>query len=175
MYTNFVENLITFAGKPRINEAGSSLFHQNDPVQSIFIIESGLVELIRHQPDGKAIVMQRAGSHSVLAEASIYRAVYHCDAQVKQKARVFAFSKTRFLALLEKDPGLSAAWAAHLAGEVQSARSQIDILSRKTVSERLDGWFAWKGNELPAKGSWKSIAVTIGVSPEALYRELAKR
>lgn len=28
---------------------------------------------------------------------------------------------------------------------------------------------------LPAKGEWKSVAQQIGVSPEALYREIARR
>jgi len=28
---------------------------------------------------------------------------------------------------------------------------------------------------LPAKGEWRSLAAAIGTSPEALYRELARR
>jgi hypothetical protein len=28
---------------------------------------------------------------------------------------------------------------------------------------------------LPSKGEWKALAEDIGVSPEALYRELSKR
>jgi hypothetical protein len=48
-------------------------------------------------------------------------------------------------------------------------------LSLKTVAERLEGWLIWRGGGLPPKGAWKDIAAEIGVSPEALYRELAKR
>ena len=33
----------------------------------------------------------------------------------------------------------------------------------------------WNGEGLPAKGTWKTVANEIGTSPEALYRELAKR
>ena len=175
MYDNFIEKLIAWADKPRAYDQGTRLFHQHDPIRSIFIIDEGLVELIRHQQDGTSIVLQRAGRQSVLAEASLYSELYHCDAAVKLPTRIFEISKATFLALIQQNEELSIGWAARLAREIQSARSQIDILSRKTVSERLDGWFAWKGSKLPSKGLWKNIAVQIGVSPEALYRELARR
>jgi hypothetical protein len=42
------------------------------------------------------------------------------------------------------------------------------------VAERLD---AWLGGEraLQEKGTWQDLAAELGVSREALYRELAKR
>lgn len=43
----------------------------------------------------------------------------------------------------------------------------------RTVWERLDGWLALHG-ELPPRGGWIEIAREIGVTPEALYRELAR-
>ena len=175
MYDNFIKKLIAWADKPRNYEQGIRLFHQDDPIKSLFIVDEGLVELTRHQLNGTSIVLQRAGSQSVLAEASLYSEFYHCDGVVKLPSRIFQFPKTTFLARLQQDEELSTEWAFRLAREVQSARSQIEILSRRTVSERLDGWFAWKGNKLPSKGLWKNIAVQIGVSPEALYRELARR
>lgn len=48
-------------------------------------------------------------------------------------------------------------------------------MSLRTVSERLDFWFAWNEGRLPERVSWKDIAEEIGVSPEALYRERSKR
>ncbi len=45
----------------------------------------------------------------------------------------------------------------------------------KKVSERLDAWLDWRSGDFPARGEWKEIAAEIGVSPEALYRELATR
>lgn len=49
------------------------------------------------------------------------------------------------------------------------------MLSLKTVAERLDAWTAANQGAPPIKGEWKTVAVEMGVSPEALYRELAKR
>ena len=57
MYEKFVENLIARAGKPRALDQGTKHFHQDDPVRSLFIVDEGLLELVRHQPDGISIVL----------------------------------------------------------------------------------------------------------------------
>jgi len=44
----------------------------------------------------------------------------------------------------------------------------------KTVAERLGARLDWRG-QLPPKGKWVELAAELGVSPEALYREIAKR
>ena len=44
----------------------------------------------------------------------------------------------------------------------------------KTVAERLDAWTAWRGS-IPPRGQWVRLATELGVSPESLYREIAKR
>jgi CRP-like cAMP-binding protein len=76
---------------------------------------------------------------------------------------------------LHEDPALAAAWAQHLALEIQRARAHAEILSLKTVAERVDAWITLNDGTLLPKGSWRRVASEIGVSPEALYRELARR
>ena len=170
-----VDQLISRALLRRSLNAGEFLFHQGDEVQSLFIVASGLVELIRHQPDGASIVLQRAAERTILAEASVYSQSYHCDAIAQAPAKIFELSRTSFLKHLRQDEYLAHQWAAHLAREVQSARYRSEIMTLYTVAERLDAWLVWQDNALPPKGERKSVATQIGVSPEALYRELAKR
>jgi hypothetical protein len=43
------------------------------------------------------------------------------------------------------------------------------------VAARLDAWIASNDGNVLGKREWKIVASQIGVSPEALYRELAKR
>ena len=50
-----------------------------------------------------------------------------------------------------------------------------EILSLRTVAERLDARITWRGGEVPPRGTWKTVASELGTSPEALYRELARR
>ena len=61
-----------------------------------------------------------------------------------------------------------------LAHEVQNARLRAETLALKSVAARLDAWIAWNG-ALPEKGKWTALAGEIAVSPEALYREIARR
>lgn len=175
MSQEFFAQLFNKANKRRILDQGAYLFHQGDPVNSVFVVEEGLVELARHQRDGASIVLQRATAQTVLAEASVYSETYHCDGIAKSPSKIIELSRNAFLNQLQQDEEFSRLWAEHLAREVQSARFRSEILSRKTVSERLDGWLAWYENKLPPKGQWTSVATQIGVSQEALYRELAKR
>jgi hypothetical protein len=50
----------------------------------------------------------------------------------------------------------------------------MEVVSLKTVAERLDAYLAL-GGELPPKGQLVHLASELNVSPEALYRELSRR
>lgn len=175
MSKGFVEQLVAMAERRRRVAQGEHLFHRGDRVRFLFVVDEGAVELVRPQPNGAPIVLQRAGHHDVLAEASLYSQNYHCDAVAISPSVVFAVSRPALLARLRDDSTFGEMWSAHLASEVQSARYRSEILTRKTVAERLDAWLDWHGVCLPPKGEWKGLAARIGVSPEALYRELGLR
>lgn len=156
-------------------DGSQSLFHRGDPVKNIHVVLAGSVHLVRHQGDGSALILQRAGEGAVLAEASLYSDTYHCDAVAFGAVDTIAYTKAGIKTLLAKDPAFAEVWASHLAHELQGARLRSEILSLKTVAERLRVWMAWHGGGLPNKGQWKLVAGEIGVSPEALYRELGRR
>jgi CRP-like cAMP-binding protein len=138
------------------------------------VVRGGTIHLVRYHEDGSALILQRARAGSILAEASVYSARYHCDARAETSATTWAVSRHDLRTALAESPEFSEAWASHLAHEVQRARLQAEILSLKTVASRLSAWIAWSG-ALPEKGQWSLLAQEIGVSPEALYREIANR
>jgi CRP-like cAMP-binding protein len=154
---------------------GQSLFHRGDTVKEMHFVLAGAVHLVRHQSDGSILILQRSGPGSILAEASPYSQTYHCDAVAFGAAETRAYAKAGLKKLLAKNAEFSDVWAGYLARELQSARLHSEILSLKTVAGRLDAWIAWNGGGSPARGEWKLVANEIGVSPEALYREVAKR
>ena len=154
---------------------GAFLFHRGDRVTSLFQILDGTVELVRHQEDGTPVVLQRGRPGDILAEASVFNERYHCDAIATGTARLAVLPMADLRRMLTQAPGFAEAWARHLTAEVRRARLRSEILSLRTVAERLDAWLSAEDRVLPAKGSWKSLAKEIGVSPEALYRELAQR
>ena len=153
---------------------GERLFHREDPIERMYLLPIGAIDLVRYQRDGKQVILHRAQARAVLAEASLYFEHYHCDAVCVRPATVLSIPKRRFERLLHVDRKLAALWPAYLARELQNARYRSELLTRKTVAERLAGWLEMNGGKLPPKGQWKSVASEVGVSPEALYRQLAR-
>ena len=151
------------------------LFRRGDEVSVLHLLVAGEAHLVRHRADGRTLVLQRARPGMVLAEASIFSEHYHCDCVAVMPTRTLIVARSAVRTLLTVDSGFAEAWAFHLAHELQSTRLRAEILSLRTVAERLDAWIAWNGDGVPARGSWRTVASEIGTSPEALYRELAKR
>lgn len=170
-----VDQLLAMPGMETRLRAGATVFRRDDPVRQIFVVREGGAHLRRHGPNGGAIALQRAGPGAILAEASLFSARYHCDAMALGTTRLHAIRKSLVAQQWREDPDFAELFAGHLAREVQQARLRAEILALRRVSERLDAWLAWNNGELPAKGAWHIVAMEIGVSPEALYREFARR
>jgi len=154
-------------------EAGSILFKRDDPPRSLFIVDRGMVHLVRHQLNGSPAVMQRAAAGTILAEASMFADHYHCDAVAVTAASLRRIDMAKVRAALAGEPGFAAACAQHMAHEVQRTRMRAEILAQKGLAARLDAWLSL--NTMPPRGQWSALADEIGVSREALYRELAAR
>ncbi len=175
MSQDFFDHLQQLRHTHRTLSAGTMLFDRDEPVASVYRIESGEVHLLRRQADGAEFILQRAMAGGLLAEASITSKAYHCGAVVVRPSVLAVFSRKDVQAMIAKNPKVAAAFASHLAKEVREARMRAEILSLKRVSERLDAWLVWNDNTLINKGKWHQVAKEIGVSSEALYRELARR
>ena len=155
--------------------AGDILFRTGDPILSLFLVAGGELRLIRALPHGSQLTLQRAGPCAVLAEASVFADRYQCDASAVEDSILRVVPLRRLRAAFRDDPRLAVTFTRHLAHEVHRVRAQAEILSLKRVAERVDAWSALNGATLPPKGHWRQIASEIGVTPEALYRELARR
>jgi len=151
---------------------GETLFAAGQDVASIFMVRSGRVHLQRHTSLGAHMVLQNAGPGAVVAEASAYSSWYHCDAVAAEESVVAGLPKERFLSALAGEPALAESWSALLARSVQAARLRSEIRSLPRVADRLDAWLG-EGNALPERGRWQEVAAELGITREALYRELS--
>ena len=156
-------------------DKGALLFERGDPVTSLYRLDAGEVHLLRRQIDGAEFILQRATAGAMIAEASLLSETYHCAAVATEPARLTCWPRDRVRAQLSQDPELANAYAAHLASEVRLARLRAEIASLRRVGDRLDAWLIWHDGRMPGKGEWLKVAREINVTPEALYRELAKR
>ena len=153
---------------------GQTVFRTGDPSRSMYLVVQGQIDLVRHTSTGSPLILSRAGPDNVLAEASAYSDFYHCDGTANEHSHLLSVPVSEFRDVLHGSSELSRLWSAQLASALQKARTQSEIRTLKTVSERLDAWLA-DSQALPAKGKIQGLAHILGVSREALYRELAKR
>ena len=155
--------------------AGDILFRSGDRVRSLFLVVAGTIRLTRSLPHGSQLTLQRAGPGTIVAEASLFAKRYHCEGAAVEDSVVRVVSLRRLQAALAKQPEFARTWTRHLAQEVQRARAHAEMLSLKTVAARVDVWIMLNDGPLPPRGQWRQVACEIGVTPEALYRELARR
>lgn len=163
-----------FADAPeRDLERGDVLFRQGDRIVSMHLVRSGCIELVRHLEEGAALVLQTARGDRLLAEASLFSRAYHCDAVAAEASRLAVVTVADFKTHLATSHGRGLGLTREMAFEVQALRSRIELLRMKRLGDRLDAYLALHGE--PAPGGWVRVASEIGVRPEALYRELARR
>ncbi|MBO9456204.1 Crp/Fnr family transcriptional regulator [Paracoccus sp. R12_2] len=154
--------------------AGDLLFRAGDPVVSMILLRAGRADLVRHTDHGLKMILQRAGPGQTLAEASAWSDTYHCDAVAAESCVAALLPRHVFVARLRSDPDLAELWARNLARAVQAARLRAEIRSLPRVADRLDAWLG-EGHNLPEKGRLQEVAAELGVTREALYRELSRR
>ncbi len=154
-------------------EQGEALFRREDRVRSMYLVRSGAVALERPLKDGTALTLHVANEGSALAEASLFAETYHCDAVARSPAQILTLPRADFLSALHDHPHAALSLIEALSREVQAQRARIEILRLRRVSDRLYAWLDLHGE--PLNGEWIKVADQIGVSPPALYRELARR
>ena len=175
MIISFFDHLLRLKHTQRQFPAGALVFERDDPVNQYYAVLTGEVHLLRRQEDGTGVILQRAIEGAILGEASFNTDAYHCSAVTVEDSTLIAFNRETVRKMLANDPTAALAFATHLAREVQNARRRAEIISLRKVADRVDAWLVWNNDKLPPKGSWHRMAGEIGVSPEALYRELARR
>jgi CRP-like cAMP-binding protein len=176
MLTALSDRLSQLPSSARTFAPGEALFRQGDPVEVLHFVRSGEAHLVRLTPDGQELILQRAQAGDLLAEASAWSDCYHCGAVAfAAPVRTLAIARGPLRAALASDAALAEAFARHLASAMQRTRLRAEILTLRTVAERLDAWLAAGSGALPVRGEGARVAAEIGVSPEALYREIARR
>jgi CRP-like cAMP-binding protein len=175
MTSDHVDRLLVHAERDIRVADGGRVFGSGEAVRFLFVVREGGVRMLRRQRDGSLLVLQRARPGELVAEASLFAPRYHCEAVADGPTVLARIPKPAVAEQLLADPGWLKAFAAHLAAEVQRTRGRAEVLSLKRVGERVDAWLALNGGAAPDRGRWADWANELAVSPEALYRELARR
>ena len=156
---------------------GTALFRRGQRCTELYIVQSGIVRLLRHQADGSATIMHVSHPGEWIAESSLFADRYHCDAVAENDCRVICLKKPEVLRALEEDPHRSLVLAQFLAQRLREQRQLQEILRLRRAADRLLAWLQLRSKGRPARlemeRTWTCVADELGLSREALYRAIA--
>lgn len=157
---------------------GEPLFHAGDPALGLVLVCEGTLELIRTSPEGRRLVLHRAGPGDTFAEASLFETHHHCDAVAAVPSRLTVYAASDLRRAAETDPSLGWRIAAHLAARLVAERARAERLALPHAADRiLDVLHALPSEPDGSRRldrSWKTLAAELGLSHEATYRALAR-
>jgi CRP-like cAMP-binding protein len=158
--------------------AGEALFRQGDPIFAVYVVQTGIVRLLRHLEDGSSVLLHRARAGESFAEASLWAKAYHCDGVAEGPTVVTVIPKRSLLEALQGNPGASLALARALAGQVRTLRSRLELRNVRSARQRVLAWLCLQADGSPPSLTldrpWTQIADEIGLTHEAIYRALAE-
>jgi len=158
----------------RVVSAGTALFRRGAKPENMYAVTDGEMRLLRTTSRGAEIVLQRARA-GFLAEASLDQTTYHCDAIASSDCALVAIPIALFRAALANQP-FRQAWIAHLARELRKVRAIAERANLRTARERIIHYVETegRGGAFALTQSKKDWACELGLTHEALYRELAR-
>ena len=158
-------------------EAGQSLFRSGDKTAGLYEIVKGQVRLVRTDASGRETVFYSAGPGNVIAEASLFSPVYHCDALASANSVVRLYPRSAILAEFQRDPAAAQTFMAMLAREIMRLRTRLELGNIHSARARVRHYLALNtaadGRTVALPGTIKQLAGELGLSHEALYRTLA--
>lgn len=156
-------------------EKGQLLFREGEPIQQIYVVESGCVALRRPLSHGEVLTVHRAGCGMLLAEASLFADYYHCEAVTTEATSLRAYPQREVRTCMQQQPEFAIQIGQHLATQIMALRSRLELAHILSAEERLFTWIRIsvdKRGQLELDRSLKTVASELGMAHETLYRNL---
>ncbi len=164
------------AGVERTLKAGQSLFRMGTRTAGLYEVVRGKIRLVRIDASGRESILYSAVAGNVIAEASLFSPVYHCDALASVSSVVRLYPKAAILAEFQRDPKAAQAFMSVLAREIMRLRTRLELSNIHSARDRVRhylGLNAAADGRIVLPGTIKELAADLGLSHEALYRTLA--
>ena len=164
--------------------AGHTIYHQGDPVQGIFCIESGTVAIRKTDVHGNSMLMRLAHSGQTIGYRDYFGGDgFTASAETLTPATVCHVERASLQDLLEHNPGLGLKFLSHIAKDLDSAEDSIlqhtslSVRTRLahlllTLKERYAGINARGEIVISLPINRQDIAALLGTRPETIARTI---
>lgn len=158
--------------------SGQMLFQHCDEALAVFIVETGRLRLARHNSEGRIVTFEVVRTGESLAESALFSEVYNFDAIAEVNSCVAVYPKQLLRQILRDRPDLAQEFIKRLIKKNQSLQVRLELQSLRSARERLLQYLCINlplgETTLNFNHPFKNIADEIGISPEVLYRTLAR-
>ena len=152
------------------------LFTQREPVEAVFILESGQIQLAHYTEDGQTIHHYMIRPGESFAEVALFKDYYLCTAIARSSSRVFMLPKKAFLHALKLYPHLAECFMAQLAERLHETKILLELRSIRSAQKRMLHYLELHvqadGITVNLQRPLKEIADDVGLTPEAVSRGL---
>lgn len=119
-------------------DPGQVLFNQGDPAHSVFIVQSGGLQLVEYTPDGKAVNLKLYGRGDFFGMLAISGEFPHPAGVVAaQDSEVIGFRASELRRLVERYPSLGLLFIDMLVDHTHHAHQRIRHLATERVGQRV--------------------------------------
>lgn len=152
--------------------AGGVLFHQGDPPSGVWIIRSGIFELVAGSGDDRSVVeLLRAGDVDGDVEL-LLEMPFPYTARAAQAGSVFHIERQAFERLIATHPAVARRWLSSVARRVSMGqRRLLDILGR-SLPTQVARLLLGESTDGPIQVPQRTLAAMLGVRRPSLNRVL---
>ena len=162
---------------------GSYLFHEGDPSDGFYVVQTGAINVHRVNGLGKEQVIHVFRGGESFAEGTLATDKgYPADARAVEESQVLLVQKSGMLALLRRQPELALRMLASMSAHLRILVAQLDDLTLKDVETRLANWLLKRCRDCTSDRPCQIVLTTtkrvlaseLGTVSETFSRSLAK-
>ena len=156
---------------------GETLFTQGDRASTFYVVNSGIVKLVRYLDGGKISTLEIVRASQSIAEAALFADIYLCTAIAEIDSEVIAYPQEELLKVLREYPDLAEEFMAMLVRRIQLLRFNLELRDIRIAHERVLKYLRHLVNfpettTVILDRPLKEIAGDLGFTPETLSRAL---
>jgi len=159
----------------------TTIFHEGDTSDAIFVVIQGRVKIVTTSTDGKEFILTVLGAGQIFGEMALLEAASRSASVITVTAvEVLMISRSDFDHLLNSNPGISRKLMAILSRRLRRANSKMESLAYMDVAGRLarylldlardHGQKLGNGWVVVRRPTHSDIAHSIGTSRETVSR-----
>ena len=178
-------NALVACGKLRQFNKGEHLFFDKDPVETIYVVVSGLVSLYKTNAQGEKKVIFILDQGDLINEVVLQGVTASVNCEVFETAQVLCFNKHEFLKIMEHDFTLTKGVLDSLSLKVRRMYRQLKNTSTALRGDKRVAAKLWKlskdfgvagpeGTTITLNLSITYLADLLGLKRETVSRQLKR-